>query len=498
MSKSPAPSAGIPRFGIGVNVLIQSLCVVLLVVAVNYVGFNYYQRWDFSRSQKFALAEQTKRVLRSLKQPARITFFGSPTMLSLEAGLYGDIDNLLKEFQFSGRKWIEVDRVDPSRDLVRAREVQEQHNIAGSENVLIITYDGRTKVVPVVEMGEFDLSGVALGEPGRIVAFRGEEVLTSALLELLNPDQKVIYALQGHGEIPMEDMAYLAEFMDRQNAVIKPLNLATVEAIPDDASLIYLAGPRYDLTEAELALIEKKWNANGRLVVALDPDAATPRLDAFLARNAIIPEDNRVLAAVPSRFQPNVYGIGRDIVGIFLPNSKITKRLEGVNGFFPRASKSLTPDEKLAAAEGIQLRPLVIAPEQFWGERNYQNATEGIKYDDGVDIGQPVYLAIAADRGGVSDDSVDVASAKLVVIGNRLFAEDEVIQNASPNLDFLLNVMNNLLERSDVAGVAPKTIRTFNLSLSEDELSRIGFYTLVVIPGVVALLGLIVAWRRRA
>ncbi len=498
MSEASPKSSSVSRFGIAVNVLVQSALVVFLVGVANYIGFNYYQRWDFSRSQKFALAEQTKRVLKTLKQPAKITLFGSPTALSLEASLHGDIDNLLKEYRFTGRDRIEVDRVDPARDLARAREIEERTKVGGAENVLIVEYDGRTKVIPVADMGEFDLSGLEVGNPARIAAFRGEEVLTSALLGMLNPEQKVIYALQGHGEILQRDMAYLSDFIARQNAVIKPLNLGMVEDVPADAGALFLAGPRYDLTEGEIALLEDYAKANGGIVAALNPDAATPRLNAFLAKNAIVARDDRVLSLVPSRFNPNLFGIGRDIYGIFLPTSKITKRLEGTNGFFPTASKSLRPDERLAAKDGIQLRPLVAAPEQFWGETNYQNVLKGLKYDDGRDTGQPVYLAIAAERGGVSDDRLEVTSAKLVVVGNSAFVADSVIRNSPANLDFLLNVMNWMLDRSDVAGVAPKTVQTFNLSLSDDQMSRIALYTLVVIPGAVALMGIVVGWRRRA
>ena len=54
-----------------------------------------------------------------------------------------------------------------------------------------------------------------------------------------------------------------------------------------------------------------------------------------------------------------------------------------------------------------------------------------------------------------------------------------------------------LLDRVHVDGIEPKTVRAFNLNLTDLETSRIALYTLVVIPAVAALAGVVVWWRRR-
>ena len=65
----------IPRKTIRLNVALQVLAMLVLLIAVNYFSFNHYARADFSRSQKFVLSDQTKRVLRELKKPVRVTVF---------------------------------------------------------------------------------------------------------------------------------------------------------------------------------------------------------------------------------------------------------------------------------------------------------------------------------------------------------------------------------------------------------------------------------------
>ena len=190
----------IPRKTIRLNVALQVLAMLVLLVAVNYFSFNHYARADFSRSQKFVLSDQTKRVLRELKKPVQVTVFFSPTVLSPETALFPDVQNLLKELIFSGRNKIEVEYVDPTRNLSRARELQEQYKFSASENVLILDYDGRSKFVPVSEMADFDMSPVESGDPPRLLAFKGEQALTNGMIALISPERLKVYFLQGHGE----------------------------------------------------------------------------------------------------------------------------------------------------------------------------------------------------------------------------------------------------------------------------------------------------------
>ncbi len=72
------------------------------------------------------------------------------------------------------------------------------------------------------------------------------------------------------------------------------------------------------------------------------------------------------------------------------------------------------------------------------------------------------------------------------------------MQQAPANLDFVLSAVNWMVDRATLTGITPKVVRRFTLSLTPAQVDRLGFYVMVVIPGVVALLGLVVAWRRRA
>jgi len=178
---------GVPRTGIRIGIVIQSLSVLALFVFVNYLSFQHFYRGDFSRSQKFALAEQTKRVLRELKKPVTLTVIASPTFVSAASQILGDVKSLLAELQFSGRERVVVELVDPTRNLTRMRELQEKYKFNSADNLLILDYDGRTRLLPLADMADFDFRPVAQGGEPRLLAFRGEQAITGALIALVRP-----------------------------------------------------------------------------------------------------------------------------------------------------------------------------------------------------------------------------------------------------------------------------------------------------------------------
>src|SRR5678815_4696842 len=81
--EAPAPAPRvikIKRFQIGLNVVVQLAIVLGLVLMVNYLAFNHFKRWDFSRSQKYLLSEQTRQLLLNLKKPVKAVIFFNPGM----------------------------------------------------------------------------------------------------------------------------------------------------------------------------------------------------------------------------------------------------------------------------------------------------------------------------------------------------------------------------------------------------------------------------------
>src|SRR5690606_23913781 len=119
----------------------------------------------------------------------------------------------------------------------------------GAESSLLLAYGDRKKTIPLAELGDFDLSGLEIGDPPRLVAFKGEAALTAAFIELLDPEKSKVYFVTGHGEREAKDLQLLLECLDRQNAEAMGLPLLSMLAVPEDADAVCLIAPRLDLAD---------------------------------------------------------------------------------------------------------------------------------------------------------------------------------------------------------------------------------------------------------
>lgn len=481
------------RAGARLGVAVQVMLAAVLLVAVNYTSFHYYHRGDWSPGQKYRVSELTKSALKKLPGAVKIYVFFSPTAASPGYEVYGDAVSLLKEYQFLAGDKLTVEYIDPMRNLGRARELQAKFQFGPEENLIIVEMDGRSKQISAIDMAEYDYLAQMTGDPPRLLAFKGEQALTSAIIEVSEPKQRTVYFLQGQGEAgPGVDSAIslLAEYIAKQGVKTEPLSLALAGAIPEDAGAVVIAGARYDPPPAALDILRRYWETNARLLVLLDPDSPTPQLRELLASAGINPRDDRVLRTVQLGFAT---GILRDVTGRFSPVNRVTRRLQNAEAMLPAATCSLELDE---SNKEVPVQAMITAEAPFWGETFYITDEEkGVRFEEDQDTAAPLVVAAMSERGGVTDQNLDLSASRLVVVGNNAFVEDGSI--TEPNLDFVLSSLNWLLDRGHLARIAPKSVRAFNLSLTDAETGRLALYTLVVIPSLAAIAGLVVWLRRR-
>src|SRR5256884_7061904 len=214
-ARQTRPRKKIRRVRIGFNVLAQIVLVLFLVAMVNSFAFKHYARWDFSRDQKYALSDKTKRFLDTLKGKMRITVF-----LSVNTPITADVQNLLTEYQYAGKGKIDVEHIDPERNLSRAKELFAKYKVVTDKRLLILEYAGRTKTVKTSEMADIDQSGIAFGEGPRVTTFKGEQAITSAMIDLVEGKKKILGYVTGHKEPPLSDngpISVLKTFIENEN-----------------------------------------------------------------------------------------------------------------------------------------------------------------------------------------------------------------------------------------------------------------------------------------
>jgi len=488
----PKKAPRIHRFFIGVNVLAQILIVIFILAGINYIAFKHFKRWDFSRDQKYALSDQTRRLLEGLQKTVKIYVFFSPDPRLPGGDVYADVQNLLKEYQYAAKGKLDVEMIDPFKNLSRAKELMAQYKF-GNENVVVVDYEGHSKLVNATDMADYDNSGDMYGQQApKLKAFKGEQALTGAILEVSEEKQNKLYLIGGKGgpELAGDELAVIKTYLERQNLKLDTITLMNVEKVPDDAKVLMLIGAKYDLTDRELKLLRDYWDARGRIFVSLDPSGVTPKLAGFMSESGIKPQDDRVLRTMA--LGP-MTGIVRDVAGLFSDSSPVTKRLKGVDTIFMGQTQSL------AISQGLGAQPLVTAADGYWGETKYQDMeSTGVSYNPKEDISAPLTIAASTEKGALPDESVKVDTSRMIVVGNSTFATSEALQQSPANIDFVLAGLNWLLNREELIGIAPKEEQQFSLNLTGDQLARIELLVMVVMPmGAAMVGGFMWAQRRR-
>ncbi|MFN2507918.1 MAG: GldG family protein [Chthoniobacterales bacterium] len=504
----PQTPPKIHRVRIGLNVLVQIGLILFLAAMVNYLGFEHYRRWDLSRDKKYALSDKSKRFLESLKGKVRMSvLFGSGNPI------LQDVQNLLTEYQYAAKGKIDVQFVDPQRSLSRTRELLDKYKTVANEEMLIVDYEGRNKTVKASEMAEIEQG--MFGEAPSITAFKGEQAITSAIIELVEGKKNTIGYVLGHKEPPIAEtppkvspmmtpeagsrspVSVLKMFIENENIKLAELNLFEVPAIPEEMKTIMIIAPQYDFSEREMKLLRDFWEKQGRILLLLDPSAKTPRLTSFLNEFGVRVNDDRLMAMVRTGIQE--VALLRDVQARFLGDSPITKRLAEARGLFFGGTSSLSLESDRVRAANIRLQPLIEAERGYWAETDYNSADqEQLQAKAATNQNAVLPISASIEKGGSGDERVQANSSRMVVVTNATFVQDNALTQDQQGLDFVSGSVNWLLNREELIGIAPKVATTLTFNLDSAALRNLRWLILVLMPLIPAVIGAAVWWQRRA
>src|SRR5947208_4336555 len=325
------------------------------------------------------------------------------------------------EYQYAAKGKIDIENIDPQRSLSRAKELFDKYKVVSDESLIVIDYEGRNKTVKASEMAEIDQSGMAFGEGPRVTAFKGEQAITSAMIDLVEGEKNTIGYVTGHKEPSITEASPLAminqqqqagspisvlkTFIENENIKFQELNLFNEPQIPAEIKTVMIVGPQYDLSDREIKLLHDFWDKQGRILFLIDPSAKTPKLNAFLNELGVKVNDDRLMAMVKTGIEE--VGLLRDVQARFLGDNPITKRLAEARGIFPGGACSLALEPDRVRAANVRLQPLVQAEKGYWAEADYNAGDQAKFQEDAVRNAEAIHtIAVSIEKGGSADERV--------------------------------------------------------------------------------------------
>ena len=481
------------------NLLLQALLFLTLVAGLNYLARNHPSRFDLSRQHRYSLSPETLSYLHNLPSPIRIVVtLTEDSENPVAAQAFRDMRDLLREYAYAtegdDNRRITVEYLD----VYQRRREADQLGIEDADRIVLICADKRRAIAP---------NEIYRVEKGEKKAFQGEQVITSAILDVSSPDKKKIYFLTGHGELSPDDvdpkhgLSVLREELRQRNFDVDSVNLAYEKKIPDHANLLVAVAPQGRFQPFEQELLRQYLSANaGRLILLLAPGQPHGLDDLLLDWGVLVDDD-----MIYDTDTQNMTEEGELLLRSLTPHP-ITQTLIDYN-LWPRIgpARSVRPDPGRSIGNGLNVTTLAATSTTAWGEVSYRFHTTH-EFTPGVDI-RPLPgmepkdrlgVAVASERVSVRDNlPFSVRGGRLVVFGTGdLIANNRIADFA--NLNVFLSAANWAVDRDAQFNIPARPIDRYQLSLSAGELTRLRYSLLLALPGIAAFIGLVVYWTRRS
>jgi ABC-type uncharacterized transport system involved in gliding motility auxiliary subunit len=506
--RAAAVAAAIRASVLGAGVLV----LFVLLAIVNYLGWKYHARFDWTETNIYTLSETTEQVLDELDDDIRVTVFITPG-----SRLYEPTRELLSRYEAESDR-LAVRWLDPERNPVEAQNLIEEYEVAAA-GVVFESGDDR-RMVSADDLADLDFSAAQFGEQPEIAAYRGEERFTSALVALTQGEKPRIVFTTGHGELSLDDagaggLQAARDVLGPENVVIDEWASLGAARVPEGTDLVVIAGPQAAFTEDELAALGEFLAGGGRLLALLDPvigpaasDAGSGRgfvdlgLQEWLADYGVHVGDDVVVdpSTTPIGFSAETFFATR------YDRHQITRSLaDGGIPVLVRHSRSVRSGSGPEGAETIEL--IQTGPDGWavtsLGRDSYDEPAEG-------DLRGPVPLAVAVEAkvapeapDAVPDEAGDAPAEeerdpmRLVVIGDSDLATSAFLQMGPGNQTLVNNVFNWLVDREELVGIPPKRPEQVRLSMTPAQFRWSLILVLAGLPLLAVAAGFWVWSRRR-
>lgn len=358
--------------------------------------------------------------------------------------------------------------------------------------------------------------------PPRLVAFRAEEGVVSALLKVGLGDVLKVYVSTGHGERDLDDtglngLSQMRRGLEGDGFTVDRWNGRAGAKIPDDCAVLAVLGPDQPFGAAEADAIREFVDGGGRLVAApgraerSSADASAGDQDRDLAAlllpfgiridaEGIVAEPRATATGKPLYESPQCAEVRIGSDGLSA-SSPITEPLKRADRYVEMPfSRSL---DRSPPPTGASVLTLLTTESSAW--RDLPNSPTPTGHDWKVEPSErrgPFYLAMtslfrppkpSAPRK-VGGQTAQPESRVLVLGSADAFANDSYDVNG----DLILNAFDWAASREFRVHVEPRSRRARRLNLTTGRvLARVHLAAVVLLPGSCLVLGLLTWWRRK-
>ncbi len=424
----------------------KPLLLLAIVFMLGFISAQYVKTWDLTQNGRNSLSDVTVDLLEKAKGPISITSYASRNDPK-----FGNIQQRVKDFLAPYRRAksdISLDFVDP----VEEPKLAEKAGVT-MDGEMIVKYGGKT---------------------GRLSSLN-EQAFDNLMIRLSRKEGRLVLALSGHGERKLDGIANfdLGDFgrkLKQNGFSTGSVNLALVQDLPENMSVLLLTSPQIDLLPGEAKKIEAYVDRGGNLLWLVDQqnEGGEPlhglqpladKLGLLLTPGTVIDPSSVKLNAPENWALGTLYG-----------SHPVTRNFDLVT-VFPFARQI-----GVREGSGWHVTPLVEAA---------QNGRLTVGNEKG-----PFTLAVGMER------NIDGREQRIAVVGSGEFLANTYVGNGG-NMDFGVNLVNWLSRDEKLISVQPKATLDSSMLLSKTKASFMAIGLLFGIPLLFVSIAAFLGWKRR-
>ena len=438
------------------------IAVVLAAITVaNVLGDRYNKTYDSTANKRYSLSEQTKKIVKGLKEPATIFYYDRPTGFSRAKDTLEQYSNLSHK--------VHVEYVDPEKNPLAARG-------AGVKSL-------GTAIVQIGARKE-EANGLT------------EEGITGAFIRDLKSNTRTVCFVTGSGEHQIEETggdgySRFKELLGKDGYEAKSINLLMKAEVPGECTVVVVGGPKSDYQQPEVDAIQRYIEDGGRAMFLLNPPLKMGRteiadneaLSKLLDSWGVTPDKDLILDLNPIG---QIAGLGyQDALVTHYDAHQIVNEMKGTATAFPYSrSLQVKNGDKTTVDKLFESSETSLATEKLNSPR--------IDASDPKNKKGPLTLAAAGSYRTGKENT----QGRFVVVGSSDWAANGFIP-FNGNRDLAMNAINWLASDEELISIRPKDRDDRRITMTRAQLNWVGITSLGILPLAIVIAGVTVWWRRR-
>ena len=481
------------------NTIYVTLLLIAILILVNLLGYHNFVRLDLTKNHQYTLSHVSKKIAKNLKDVISIKVYFSKKLPPYMANLAQQVNDILKEYKAYGKGNITIQYIDPSKDPMVAREVQQmgipqvrmnviekdkQESVSGYLGLAVMSGD-QYKVIPVVK----DVSLV-------------EYKVTSFIKKLTGTKQPFIGVLQTNSIHPNLD-AYQQLFkIAGDDYTIRPIHLSKgTSLIAEPIDVLVVAGST-NLPVSALKAIDNFIMTGGHVLFMVDTLGVDNHLQTKILpsniTNLLLSYGIRVNKDLVLDRLSNLVGFNG---GMFTYRVQYPFSIKAVKQNFSQENPVVKDLESLTfqwassldavpnVGDNTTISTLVQTSRYSWLQKEHFNLNPNavsLPHDPSKLKQHNLVMAVEGKLKSAFNSGESTTNARLIVVGDSDFVSDDVLRIYGSNQLFFQNALDWLGLDNDLIQIRSRNITDKSLKQVSDGVKL--FFKIFNLAGAVLFL----------